>query len=508
MKFKIKSYNDIAQRVKTMTIRELLSQVCCPDIVPGRRNDNDIRAQLLFMHPTTYEKIVEANDTIKKNIGVQPVVMGDLECGSGCVVAGMPSYPSFMAVGETGDDSLAYKVGRLGGEKAYKAGFRWSLAPCCDVILNPNSPITSIRAVGEDTEKVIKICSAYINGQHDSGIASTIKHFPGDGCTEYDQHITTSVNRLSLEEWYATYGKVYKALIEEGAMSVMPGHISLPCYDDVCVENGLYPPATISYKLMTQLLKEELGFEGIICSDAVTMGGFSGFVNYYKACALFLKNGGDILLFAKMNDIFVEKMTFFVNEGFLPREILEERARRVMCFIRQLCEMKPQPYECCDEEDVVKEVVEKSVKIVRDRKNILPIKKNECKKILHASIMTDAHAAEKLNEELLKRGLDVEFVSDMGPDWMYAAAESGKYSLIICSCSNAPSYGTNIVHTHGPIARNMMRGWSKLDTKTVFVSFYHPYFHKEFEAAADTVINTYGTVDATYKCVADKIFED
>ncbi len=96
-------------------------------------------------------------------------------------------------------------------------------------------------------------------------------------------------------------GKVYKEVIKQGVMTIMPGHLSLPAYDDVCESNGLYPPATISKKLMTNLLKEEMGFDGIIISDAVEMVGFSGFMNYYEACAKFLEYGGDILLFATPN---------------------------------------------------------------------------------------------------------------------------------------------------------------------------------------------------------------
>lgn len=508
MKYKIKHYADIKERVTQMSEEELLKAVCCPDLVAGRNQENRIEAPLVFLHPQSGEIMAKTVKLLKDKFGDELIISGDLECGSGSVISGQKTYPSFMALGEANDEGLAYNVGRAGGKAAYEAGFRWSLAPCADIVLNHNTPITSVRAAGSDVDRIVKICGAYMRGQQDSGIASTIKHFPGDGLSVYDQHLTTPENPLGIEEWRSTYGKIYKEMIDDGAMSIMPGHISFPAYDDPYPENGLYPPASISYKLMTKLLKEELGFEGVIISDAVTMSGFCGFVNIYKACAMFLKNGGDVLLFQKYDESFIREMKKYLESGFLPIEILRERAYRVLCFMRELSEKKPVGGNVVSEETLCREVVEKSVKIVRDRGKILPFKIKDDKKILHVSIMQNKDVSDKFDKRLNACGYNTEYVFDCGPDWLCNAAQSGEYALIICSCSNAPSYGTNVVHTHGTVARNMMRGWTKFDTPVVFAAFYHPYFHLEFEAVADTVINTYGVCDETYAAVIKKLFGD
>ena len=491
-----------------MNDEELLKAVCCPDAVPGREQEGRVETPLVFLHPSTKEKLEGTVKKLRDKFEEEVIILGDLECGSGSVISGMQAYPSFMSLGEANDENLAYNVGRSGGKAAYDAGFRWSLAPCADIVVKKDSPITSIRSAGEDVDRIIRICSAYMRGQQDSGIASTIKHFPGDGITEYDHHITTPENPLDMETWRKTYGRIYKELIEDGAMSIMPGHISLPAYDEPYPENGLYPPATISEKLMTGLLKEELGFEGIICSDAVTMSGFCGFVNLYKACALFLKGGGDVLLFQKYDDNFINEMKKHIESGFLPREILRERAYRVLCFMRDLSKMKPERTDIKDEKELCSSVVRKSVRIMRDRNNILPFTAEKGKKILHVSIMQNKEISDKFNEKLIAHGYETEYISDCGPDHLCNLAQSGEYPLIICSCSNAPSYGTNAVHTYGVIARNMMRGWTKYETPAVFVSFYHPYFHKEFEAMADTVINTYGVCEETYDEVIRQMFKE
>ena len=109
--------------------------------------------------------------------------------------------------------------------------------------------------------------------------------------------------------WNKTFKKVYKELINEGVKAIMPGHISIPSIDKIDPLTNNYPPASLSKYLLTDILKNELGFEGIIISDAVNMSGFCGYMNYYKACARFLMSGGDCLLFAHPNEEFYDQMT-------------------------------------------------------------------------------------------------------------------------------------------------------------------------------------------------------
>ena len=154
-----------------------------------------------------------------------------------------------------------------------------------DIIGNINNPIVTNRSVGENVDAIIKYSGAYVDGLQENGLIATLKHFPGDGYSSDDQHVTTSVNPLSCEDWDNTFGKVYRDLIERGVMAIMPGHIALPAYDEPD-ENGLYPPATVSQNMLTGLLKEKLGFEGLIVSDAVNMGGFCGYMQAVIACCL------------------------------------------------------------------------------------------------------------------------------------------------------------------------------------------------------------------------------
>jgi len=507
MKFRLKQYADLAEKTKKMTVRELLMAVSCPGVLPGRNIQKGY--SMLFLHSGEKEQMTEFVNRYNEGDGTPAMICSDTECGAGSMIHGTTCFPSLMALGKIGDPDLAYRVGRLTAKESLEAGYRWSLSPCVDIVLNDEAPAVSTRAAGEDAETVISVAGAYLRGMQDGGLAATLKHFPGDGATIYDHHITTSVNPLSLEEWHATYGRVYRAMIDQGAACVMPGHISLPCYDTVDEQTGVCPPATLSRRLMTDLLKGELGFEGIVCSDAVVMGGFCGYMNYYKACATFLKCGGDILLFAKTTDLFYEKMETLVQEGFLPLEILRDRAYRCLCFCRQIREeFVPLPALELDPSALAREAVERSISVVRDRAGVLPLSPGS--KLLLVDFSNSYGGADGgvsvLYERMQQAGYDVELKKDPGNSFLFRTAEEGTYDAIICTVANRYGYGTNVLRPHGALARNLMGGWTKVGTPCVFLCLHHPYFYKHFPALADTVINTYGVTEETYPAVLKVLF--
>lgn len=508
MKFILREYEDIRQKTENMSVRQLLKAVACPQTLADNIEfDKDFAA--VFLHSTTKEKAKAFVENRNGADSSTSLICSDTECGAGDMLEGCAKFSSMFGMGVVGDSDLAYKVGRIAAKECVEVGYRWSLSPCVDIVLNDESPMASTRCAGEDADTVIKIAGAYMRGLQDGGVAATIKHFPGDGANEYDQHLTTVVNPLSKKDWMESYGKVYKELIDMGAMCVMPGHISLPSYDVPDPEMGIAPPATLSYQLMTKLLQEELSFEGLICSDALCMGGFAGFMNYYKACATYLKNGGDMMLFVKTSERYYLEMEKLVSSGYLPLEVLKKKACRCLSFVRQVTEeMEIKPEVETEPEALSKELAEKSLRIVRDRKSILPHRTGG-KKILvvdFSAVYTAEERAKELYNDLQSEGYNVEFLHDPGNERLEECAESGEYELIICTIANQCSFGTNVLKVHGKQARNFMGGWTKLGTPCVFVCFHHPYFHKHFDAQADTVINTYGVVGYTNHEIIKTIF--
>ena len=342
----------------------------------------------------------------------------------------------------------------------------------------------------------------------DNGLIACAKHFPGDGYCDYDQHLTTAVNPLSKEEWDKSFGYLYEELINRGVKTIMPGHISLPAYDSIDEETGAYRPATLSKNLLTELLKKKLGFEGIIVSDALNMGGFCGYMNYYRGCAEFLEAGGDVLLFAHPTDDFIEGVMQYVENGFLKRETLEDRACRVLSFAKehQNC-ISHETYDRDEHQKIADEITKKAIIIERDRNHILPFTPTKGMKILYYIISAagEEKIDERMVEELKKYADVVDKASDLGPDGILGMVKSNEYDLVICRVNPMQSYGINSVRLSGTIARNMMSGWQKYDTPVVFVTHSTSLAH-EYEVAIDTLINTRGYSLNSARFIAEKIF--
>ncbi|MES1160949.1 MAG: glycoside hydrolase family 3 N-terminal domain-containing protein, partial [Bacteroidota bacterium] len=206
--------------------------------------------------------------------GLPLVFQEDYESGIG--IQGMTSFPNEMTLGAADDPQLSYDYGKSVALESRSVGVTWVLHPVADINLNPLNPVTNTRSIGDDPDNAIRLLSRQMRGLQDNGVAATIKHFPGDGVDSRDQHLLTSCNSLSFSSWKEKHGKVFQALIDSGVACIMPGHITLPSYQKEKID-GFFPPATLSKELLTDLLKGQMGFRGVVVSDAMVMGGFRGY---------------------------------------------------------------------------------------------------------------------------------------------------------------------------------------------------------------------------------------
>ncbi|MCR2804868.1 glycoside hydrolase family 3 protein [Paenibacillus soyae] len=514
MKFAIKFSQAAAELVADMTPRELLNQVCCPTY--GRvGGDRDDTFGAMFFHPTKREELLEQIARFRSTCNIPPFIVSDLECGAGNMVLGATKFPYMMSLGQANSEELAYEVGAIAAKEAGELGYNWTFSPVADLAYDPDSPVVSMRSAGRDPEHAARIVSAYMRGLQEHGMMATIKHFPGDGYGSYDQHLTTPVNPLDREAWREGPGKVFRQLIDDGAMAVMPGHISLPAFDEPDEATGAYPPATISKKLLVDLLRGELGFEGLVVTDAVEMGGLVGYRNYFDACALALENGCDILLFPRMDVVFYREMELRLRTGMLSMETLRERAVRVVSLKHQLGLLNKEPVEreasdAARHAATAREVVARSITVVRDRHHLVPYPVANDTRVLHAAIMNNhgqyGELYSRIKSELGKYSGQVTQWIDPGPDRLYQAMVDRSFDLVICSIGSRLSYGLNVVRLHDEVARNMMGGWTKLGTPIIFVSHFHPYVHKEYETSIDTIVNTYGDIDCTVEHLVEGLF--
>ncbi len=317
-----------------MTLPQCVGQLLCPSSPRFTTADwldllKKVPLGSLTVRGTSSADLREQMHVLQNQSTVPLLVAGDLEHGAIALTDGT-EFPWLMAAGAANDEALMSAMGRATAVEARYAGLHWTFAPVIDLNYNFNNPITNIRALSDQPERVIRLASAFVQGlQAEGRLAATAKHFPGDGVDDRDQHLCTSVNSLPFEQWQNTYGRVWRAVIKAGVMCVMPGHISLPDYQGFADRPEQAPPATLSPKLLVDLLRHKLGFEGLLISDASPMIGLSSRVSSQERAVQNIKSGLDIYLFPDtLNDF--ERLIRAVEQGRLSEERVRQAARRVV----------------------------------------------------------------------------------------------------------------------------------------------------------------------------------
>jgi beta-N-acetylhexosaminidase len=278
------------------------------------------------------EAVVRLHQVIRNCQGASRLplsIAGDLENGAGGAVRGLTSFPNLLALGAVNDTAAAYEYGRWTAIEAVRIGFNWTFGPVVDLMLNWLNPVVSIRALGEAPERVAELAGALIRGCQDHGLSATAKHFPGDGVDFRDQHLSVSVNSLSMAEWDRTFGHVYKACFGAGVHAVMAGHVALPWMDAELATGRSPRPATTSRPILDGLLRKKMGYDGVIVSDALIMAGFRGKGAARADLIIEAFNSGIDVMLWPGSDYF-ELMERAIGEGRVSMDRLDESVQRIL----------------------------------------------------------------------------------------------------------------------------------------------------------------------------------
>ena len=224
-------------------------------------------------------------------------------------------------------------MGYVSGIEAAAIGCNWNFAPVSDLFLNWRNTIVNTRCFSNDPDINIEMCKAYIRGVHNQKIACCTKHFPGDGSEERDQHLLMGCNDLSCEEWDATYGKVYQALIDDGLESIMAGQICQPAYTRKFhpeIKDEEIKPATLSPELLQNLLRGQLGFNGLIVTDASHMAGLTCSCPRSEQVPGTIAAGCDMFLFFHDPEEDLRYMMEGYKNGIITEERLSDALHRIL----------------------------------------------------------------------------------------------------------------------------------------------------------------------------------
>jgi beta-N-acetylhexosaminidase len=325
-----------------------------------------------------------------QRLAVHPLLItSDMENGAGMRMAGIYSlphllpqgggtvFPPVMALGATGSDSLAYELGRIMGIEARAVGVHMTFGPVLDVNSNPANPIINTRSFGEDPVLVSRLAGAYIRGARDSGLMTTGKHFPGHGDTFEDSHIalpTISADRVRLD---AVELPPFRSAIADGVDAIMTAHITV-----VGVEGPDARPATLSPYFMTAVLREEMGFDGLLFTDAMTMAGVAQRYGATEPLIMAMEAGADVLLMPRDVRTAIQTIVAAVESGRLSEARIDQSVRRLFLAkaraglvgnrqvqleqVSEIVGVRPHT-------TVATTIAERSITLVRDRETSVPL---------------------------------------------------------------------------------------------------------------------------------------
>jgi beta-N-acetylhexosaminidase len=446
----------------------------------------------------------------------------------------MIRFGSNMALGAITDidraEKLAYECGRYNAILAVAAGINWSFGPVVDLPLNYDNPMVGTRAYGNDPEKIVRLASAFFRGMQAHGMACTLKHFPGDGTDDRDQHLVTPVNDLEFDEWLQTYGRTFGGCIRNGVYSVMVGHIALLCKSARDPRTGTLMPATLDSKIQVDLLRKQLGFEGVVISDAIAMGGaVSHCRNTVETSIRNIISGSDMVLFVTE----MKKVVSGIKEALLRKEITEERlresVRRILTMKARLgiMESEPEPlfpetekYENGRAASIATEIAESSLTLVRDFNHALPLRLKPGARIVICLLprevadgegimlpdqVSKEFEATHLPKELERRGFKTVCVASRSA-LDTAMAEAAPDALIYISTTN-PEAGRGSIRLSRLAYRCVNFRWDVLNSEipALFISMGNPAVLRELPDLPNFIC-TYARSEAIAAALTKALF--
>lgn len=251
----------------------------------------------------------------------------DAEWGAGMRLDNMVDFPFQMTLGAIKNDSLIYEMGKRVAREFRLLGMHINLAPVADINNNPANPVINFRSFGEDRNSVARKVIMYMKGLQDNGILATAKHFPGHGDTNIDSHHDLPVLRHSRQRFYSLELYPFRMSVDSGIGAVMSAHLNIPAFDTTA-----NLPSTLSKPVMTGLLKDELGFNGLVLTDAMNMEGLTKYYEPGEAEAIAYMAGNDIIEFVSDAGLAISSIKEYYDQGRIPYSKIENTTRKILAF--------------------------------------------------------------------------------------------------------------------------------------------------------------------------------
>ncbi|MBQ7147671.1 MAG: glycoside hydrolase family 3 protein [Pseudobutyrivibrio sp.] len=528
----------VKNTLESMTEEEKIGQLFCPisgDTEPEKIQEfvNTYHPGGVLYRPMEAKVIRGCHEAFQNSSKVPMLLAANLESGGVGIASDGTYFSRPMGVAATGDKENAYRLGYISGKEAAAVGCNWSFAPICDLDKNFMNPIMNVRTFGDNVNTVIDFVKEQLRGLDEFGVAAAAKHFPGDGVDFRDQHLVSSVNSLSVEEYDESYGKIWKEIIGTGVLSVMVGHILQPAYSKLFnpnLKDEDILPATLSTEILQGLLRGKLGFNGVIVTDATPMVGFTAAMKRSESLPASIMAGCDMILFNKNISEDYQFIRDALSDGRLTKERLEEAVARILGMKaamnlpekKEMGSIVPDESEltaigCDQHKEWTVKCADEAITLVKDTQKLLPISPEKYKRIrlylledrVGGGFKDGDSEMSRFKEMLEKEGFEVSVYDYSKPDF-YEMFEAGVaeakerfdlaiYVACIDTASNQSVRRIDWVHLMAADAP-----WFVEEIPAMFISLANPY-HLVDAPMVKTFINAYTPTKEVCEAVMEKI---
>lgn len=487
----------------------------------------------LRYHNKSAEELWDMINTFQNCSRIPLLVASNCEQGGAGGVGGGTYVSCGAATAATRDPDVAYKAALVGGTEAMAIGSNWNFAPIVDLLFNWRNTIVQTRSFCADPQRTIDYAKAFMKGNEECNMATTIKHWPGDGTEENDQHLMLGINDLSCEEWMETFGKVYKELIDYGVKTIMAGHIAQPAWQRKLAGRELDDheilPATLCPELINGLLKTELGFNGLVVTDASHMIGMFAAMPRSEQVPRAIAAGCDMYLFFNdMEEDFGYMMAGYKN-GIITEERMTDALMRILGVKASIGlhrkkaagtlmppkENIPNAVGCAKHLAIAKEAADKAITLVKDTQKMLPISPETHKRIrIHflegdgrvvAGRLIKSDSGKQAKALIIAKLEERGFIVEDGD----ALSAKGKMEelkknvdavLVFIDQVGFAQYNTMRVKWSLPV----QQPWYAGQVPTAFISLYLPNYLIDLTMSR-TYINCYNDSDIVVETVIEKL---
>jgi beta-N-acetylhexosaminidase len=431
-------------------------------------------------------------------------------------LGGATEFPSLMAVGATGDEELAYSMGRITGLEARALGVHVPFAPVLDVNNNPDNPIINIRSLGEDPREVGRLGAAFVEGVQEAGAMATGKHFPGHGDTATDSHLDLPIIDVSRERMDSVELQPFQTAIDRGIGGIMTAHLSIPG-----LTGDEQVPSTLSREVLTGLLREDMGFGGMVFTDAMDMYAIDRRYDRGEAAVKALEAGADVLLMPPSPEAARDGVVEAVLTGRISEERLDESVLRILRAKEELGlhRQRKVPVEevarkvgIQEHEEAAQDVADRSITLLKNERDLLPLLGTRSASVLSVTYRgsTDLMAGRVLNSGLRARypRLSAANLTRDTPREVYEGllSRARRSNLVVVSLF------VTIVSYSGDVAipkevSGFIQALAAEGISHVVVSFGNPYLLREFPDAQAYMLAWSGA-EVSQRAAARALFGD